>query len=158
MSCELRQNLCDCTVAESRPSPAVIHAGSSLPSRGAHLWKALVLGLFLSVVAASPADAQQCPGNSKGNCNDGNPCTNNEKCDGNGNCVGGTPLTGTPCNADNTQCTMNDRCAAGVCAPGAEVVCDPASGQCQENTCDAATGECSEKPLTGTPCNADNTL
>jgi hypothetical protein len=67
-------------------------------------------------------------------------------------------LTGTPCNADNTLCTTDDSCEAGVCAPGVEVACDPASGQCQENTCDAATGKCSEKPLTGTPCDDDNTL
>jgi putative metal-binding protein len=57
MSCDLREPSCVCMVAESRPQ-AAIHAEPRLPARGALLWKALVMGLFLFVAAAPPVAAQ----------------------------------------------------------------------------------------------------
>src|SRR5688572_23464749 len=60
MSSNLAGNLYGCTVAESRSSGAAVHASPRLPSRGAHLWKALVMGLYLFVAAAPPVAAQEC--------------------------------------------------------------------------------------------------
>ncbi|HEY7035087.1 MAG TPA: hypothetical protein VH482_27350 [Thermomicrobiales bacterium] len=113
-------------------------------------------------------------------CNDGSACTTGETCQANGTCGGTavpctpqdqchsaacaprtgcvqTPLTGTPCNADDSLCTQNDTCQAGTCVPGTPVVC-AASDQCHvAGTCDPATGQCSNpaKP-DGTACNDGN--
>lgn len=112
-------------------------------------------------------------------CNDGNPCTLNDKCN-NGQCIG-TPkvcsasdqchVAGTcnintgncsnpnaennlPCD-DNLLCTTNDKCTNGVCG-GAQTVCNN-PGQCfTGGSCSASSGQCVYTPLTGTGCNDNN--
>jgi len=46
------------------------------------------------------------------------------------------PKEGTvTCNADNTGCTVNDTCEAGVCKPGTTVDCSPFAKQCEVAAC-----------------------
>src|SRR5262249_40595353 len=95
-------------------------------------------------------------------CSDGNACTQNDSCQA-GASVSGAPVTcggsdachqagvcnpetgqcvnepkpnGTSC-SDGNACTQNDSCQAGVCTPGAPVVCDGGGGdQCHTaSTC-----------------------
>ena len=56
-------------------------------------------------------------------CDDGNPCTS-DACEGFGKCVS-TPLSGTPCD-DGKACSTGDACDAGVCvADTSACVCQP---------------------------------
>lgn len=63
------------------------------------------------------------------------------------------PLTGTPCD-DGDSCTpTGDTCQAGVCTPGAPVVCSALDDCHDVGACDPANGTCSDpaKP-DGTTC------
>jgi hypothetical protein len=110
-------------------------------------------------------------------CDNGDGCTKDDVCQA-GQCVG-TPVTcmpmdqchdagtcdsatgactnppkadGTACN-DNSACTVNDVCTAGVCNGGIPNECIP-TDECHDvGVCDPVTGECSnpEKP-DGTEC------
>jgi hypothetical protein len=92
-------------------------------------------------------------------CEDGDPCTTTDRCDEAGVCRGVAvlcpstdgcvigrcdPATGecgvpavddTPCD-DGDPCTVDDRCAAGVCAPGASAC----GGACETGACSAEGG------------------
>ncbi|MBI5529802.1 MAG: hypothetical protein HY897_26050 [Deltaproteobacteria bacterium] len=87
-------------------------------------------------------------------CNDGKPCTIDEKCDVAGNCTGLPAPVGSQCD-DGNLCTRNDRCDQnGVCG-GMGYTC-PLPTECQQSvTCDGIGG-CSavDKPDTA-PCAAD---
>lgn len=118
-------------------------------------------------------------------CNDGNPCTENDRCQIDGACIGtpkvcpvvddqcGTavcnPATGacettpvansTPCNADSNLCTTNDSCQNGVCVAGPATDCSSQTTQCTTAACDPTTGRCVSTPVSdSTPCNADSNL
>jgi len=74
-------------------------------------------------------------------------------------CPGSAPVTScsnypdtTPC-TDGDACTQNDKCQAGVCVPGAPVVCDTGD-QCNDpGVCNPSTGLCSKVPKPDdTPC------
>jgi putative metal-binding protein len=179
MSCHSRGELYQCTLADSRPSAAAIHAGSELPSRGALLWKALVMGLFLFVVAAPPVTALQCQTNA--DCNDNNSCTSDTCINGtcstgninqglacvsacvvgagtcsNGKCTGTFQPKDTPCN-DGNACTANDMCnPQGMCVSGPALVCT-ALDQCHvAGTCQPSTGVCSNPTkANGAACTAN---
>ncbi len=71
------------------------------------------------------------------NCKDGNDCTV-DACDSKtGSCsFDHSKSVGTVCNADNTGCTVNDRCDTnGKCIAGPKVVCDVKVKQCQQVQC-----------------------
>ena len=91
-------------------------------------------------------------------------CPLPDQCHDPGTCHPGTGLCSNPskpngsaCNADNSACTQNDLCQAGVCTAGTPVAC-PTPDQCHDlGLCSPATGLCSNpsKP-NGSACNADN--
>lgn len=107
-------------------------------------------------------------------CNDGNPCTKEDKCGADKTCVGtaytctagnqcqtnpGTcdglggctyaPKNGTACD-DGNPCTVGDTCLAGACAGGAGVRDCNDNNVCTEDLCDKAKpGGCWYKPRTG---------
>lgn len=110
-------------------------------------------------------------------CDDGDACTQINRCDGAGNCVGLDPVActasdqcrdpgtcdpatggcsnpakpdGTACN-DGKACTPDDTCQGGVCG-GTPLQCTPPD-QCHDAACNAATGKCefTHKP-NGTAC------
>ncbi len=114
-------------------------------------------------------------------CDDGNACTNGDKCDGSGTCVPGAATKvddGNPCTADScdpttgnvsntpvtdgTNCDDGDlcngvaTCTNGTCTNGAAVTCTtPPIGGCygSTGTCASLTGACSYPPLaSGTSC------
>jgi hypothetical protein len=145
----------------------------------------------IEVVCASPGPCQQagiCNPNTGqceyddlldgSPCDDGNPCTLNDTCQG-GLCVSGTPhvcqpmgqcyeegvcnpvsaqceyalkADGTPCD-DGNLCTRIDTCQQGQCIGGDPVICT-ASDECHEaGICNPGTGICSDPALPdGTPC------
>ena len=115
-------------------------------------------------------------------CNDGNACTQTDKCVA-GVCVGGNPKSctasdqchtagtcnpatgtcsnptkadGTACN-DGNACTQTDTCVAGACVGGSPKSCT-ASDQCHTaGTCNPANGTCSNPVAAdGTSCNDGN--
>ena len=117
-----------------------------------------------------------------GACDDGNACTLVDSCQA-GSCVGGSPVvctasdqchTAGTCNtgtgvcsnpakpnnsscSDANACTLDDRCQAGACVPGAPLTCT-ASDQCHlAGTCNTANGQCSNpaKP-DGSACSDGN--
>ena len=120
--------------------------------------------------------------NNAGPCDDGGPCTpqdfckdskclagpvkvcdDNEGCTADscdpqtGNCLFlGLPLEASPCNADNSACTVGDACKGGKCAAGAAVPCDD-KNECTADSCVKATGLCvfDAAKLEDAPCNAD---
>ncbi len=100
-------------------------------------------------------------------CDDGNPCTPGENCQG-GLCVA-TSTNTCPCkkDADCKEKDDGDPCngvsfcdlKAGSCAtnPATVVVCPTVEDtDCSQNVCDPKTGACAmSKEFDGTPCNAD---
>jgi V8-like Glu-specific endopeptidase len=72
----------------------------------------------LTVTTFAGGATCESPASNGQNCNDGNPCTQDDMCQG-GTCVG-TPVTnGTACD-DGKPCTPTDTCQAGVCTGIAE--------------------------------------
>lgn len=117
-------------------------------------------------------------------CEDGNPCTISDVCDGKGGCNGGSKFfcpsgscydgacdakTGgcvalaksdtTACD-DGQKCTDGDHCSGGNCSSGAwvcpcKVDIDCDDGNvCTKDACE--TGACSQLPTAATPCDDDN--
>ena len=84
-------------------------------------------------------------------CDDKNACTD-DSCDPASGCkfVNNT----APCDADNNQCTQNDKCGNGSCASGTLKKCDD-SESCTQDTCDAKTGNCAYTPIQ-TTCSDNN--
>ncbi len=76
----------------------------------------------------------------KSACDDLNPCTADDLCDGAGYCKGTTAADGTSCNTDETLCTV-ETCKSGKCQLQAPVVC-PSLGECVDNVCQPKTGKC----------------
>ncbi|MHC4609329.1 MAG: CotH kinase family protein, partial [Planctomycetota bacterium] len=83
---------------------------------------------YVRAVVTVPAG--ECQGDGEGDCNDGNPCTDDT-------CVAGscvyTPNDANPCD-DGLFCTASDACSGGVCTGSG----DPCPGQ----QCDEATDTC----------------
>ncbi|MGC4120302.1 MAG: trypsin-like serine protease [Myxococcales bacterium] len=119
-------------------------------------------------------------------CNDNNPCTQNDVCNGGtcsgtpkncgkssgggctlggtcnlstGNCDGAGPLpNGTTCD-DGNACTAGDSCQSGVCAAGAATNTCPAPDACHDGSvCNSSTGRCDAFPIkaNGTACDDGN--
>ncbi len=93
----------------------------------------------------------QCVGTGALSCDDGKVCTTD-------NCVPkvGCVLTNNnnPC-SDNSECTLGDTCAGGVCVPGTELNCND-NNVCTSDYCLPATG-CGHDSLSGNNC-SDNSL
>ena len=103
-------------------------------------------------------------------CNDGNPATGNDQCQG-GICLGQGCVCGTtgpccdgcfainpggPC-SDGNACTLTDTCQAGQCAGSNPVVCAPSDTCHETGSCNTATGACTH-PVSANdkPCNDGN--
>ncbi|GBD24906.1 hypothetical protein HRbin30_00220 [bacterium HR30] len=111
-------------------------------------------------------------------CDDGNLCTEGDRCVA-GSCVGEAvectgadgchdpgqcdPATGlcpnprpdgTPC-SDGNLCTRDDRCVAGRCR-AEPIDCSTADGCHDQGQCDPATGLCPNPQPDGSPCNDGN--
>lgn len=109
-------------------------------------------------------------------CDDDDPCTSDDGCVG-GTCTGGSSacahLSGpcvavtcdaetgecevtnlnddTPCD-DNNPCTIQERCADGICT-GGDSSCEVSDDPCTTILCDANTGDCISSPTEGlVPC------
>ena len=78
-------------------------------------------------------------------CNDGNPCTESDRC-GLGECRG-KPVAAAPACDDGDSCTEGDVCGAGICA-GTALDCsasgDPAA--CVVGVCNPTLGACEAQP------------
>ena len=85
----------------------------------------------------------ECTAGGPANCDDGNVCTA-DSCDPADGCHN-TPEDGG-C-SDDDACTVDDSCAAGVCIPGAPLICDD-SNVCTADSCAPATG-CQNDPAPG---------
>lgn len=69
------------------------------------------------------------------NCNDGNPCTDDE-CAPETGCVHADNVS--PC-SDGDVCTVLDQCAEGECFPGEPLICDDGN-VCTDDSCDQQVG------------------
>jgi hypothetical protein len=115
-------------------------------------------------VAAACDDGQSCTENDKCNvvtgacegaslsCGDQNPCTADSCVPGIG-CVNEPVVDGTSCEADKDKCTI-DTCQAGVCTKKQNVFCNDFV-QCTVDSCSALTGSCIHSP-DDTKCNDGN--
>lgn len=118
-------------------------------------------------------------------CDDGKPCTENDKCQSSGACAGtakvcpgvagpctnagacnpstgactgGDKPDGTSC-SDGNNCTQGDACKSGQCVAGAAVNTCPAPSACKlPSACNAATGACDPfgNAADGTSCEDGN--
>jgi len=144
---------------------------------------ALAMGALLTAcgedaLVAGPADATIGANSScvTGACDDGNPCTADDKCAA-GLCLG-TALAcsdGNPCTADACEpkagaclhppaanatcddgnlCTTGEQCQAGACAGGLAKSCDDGD-TCTQDACTPGTGLCGHTPTTA-PCSDGN--
>jgi len=86
-------------------------------------------------------------------CNDGNVCTT-DLCKPDKGCAY-EPKDNTPCNADDSPCTVADSCKGGACEAGKAKNCG-SSDFCVLGKCNLVTGKCSFTYKTGTPCNDGN--
>lgn len=97
-------------------------------------------------------------------CNDGDPCTTVDKCNGAGKCVGGTPqkcddgnectadscVAGEGCTAtatneggvcdDGNACSTGDKCVAGKCKSSGGTTCPDDTNPCTNASCDPSNG------------------
>jgi hypothetical protein len=71
-------------------------------------------------------------------CDDQNDCTQ-DLCDAAKSSCTNNMLDGSPCNADNTECTANDACQSGACKPGAAKTCSDGN-PCTDDSCDPKAG------------------
>lgn len=87
--------------------------------------------------------AGQCESGDPVDCDDQNPCTD-DSCNPSQGCV--HENNAAPCDADNSLCTPNDYCDAGICQKDAAKTCPPGS-TCSVNQCQAETGNCTPQPI-----------
>lgn len=97
-------------------------------------------------------DAGECKPTGDVGCDDNNSCTSDTCSASSGACVN-TPLNDAACD-DGNFCTVGDACDAGFCIPGAEIPCDDDNG-CTKDACEPDTGLCVATPNTE-PCDDGN--
>jgi len=87
-------------------------------------------------------------------CNDNNPCTQ-DSCNPASGCTYANAPNGQACN-DSNACTSGTVCTAGVCGGGTTTTCNDEK-ECTTDTCDPATGTClyTARP-NGTACSDNN--
>ncbi len=95
----------------------------------------------------------KCEAGAKETCDDSNPCTK-DSCDPKDGCKYDND-DGQPCDADNTACTLNDKCEAGKCVAGAVKAC-ASTDQCLTGKCNISDGNCNYKFQEGQSCNDGN--
>lgn len=95
----------------------------------------------------------KCEAGAKQVCDDKNPCTK-DSCDPKAGCKYEND-DGQPCDADNTECTQNDKCKAGKCEPGGAKACK-STDQCLTGKCNISDGKCNYKFQEGQSCNDGN--
>lgn len=87
------------------------------------------------------------------NCDDGLVCTD-DSCDpGTGNCIHTSNFA--PCE-DGDPCTINDKCANKICQPGQAKDCSDTNSCTLNEHCDSSTGQCVSTPNDGAPCDDDD--
>lgn len=93
-------------------------------------------------VCQSDGTCEGTPKSSAADCDDGNPCTIGDHCDGAGSCVrGGNASNTTPCTYYLNPCAINVHCdGAGTCVAGGtknvnEACTYEGAGPCGEGTC-----------------------
>ncbi len=87
-------------------------------------------------------------------CDDKDPCTI-ESCDpSNGNCKSAAAVDGISCE-DGKACTQGDACLSGKCAAGKVPQCDDGN-PCTDEACDPQTGKCVAKNADGKGCSDGN--
>lgn len=103
--------------------------------------------LQLAVSNPQSADCAKLP---KGRaCDDGDPCTVQDQCDGYGGC-GGKPSLGLLLCDDKNICTSDDSCVNGKCLGGLPLKCDDGLA-CTADSCKPLEG-CVHKSAVGAPC------
>lgn len=85
--------------------------------------------------------AGKCVAGKTKSCDDGNVCTT-DGCDAKKGCTA-VSAGAILCNADNTTCTVDDRCQEGVCKPGKAKDCDDGN-PCTKAVCAPSTGKCNQ--------------
>ncbi|MCO4761020.1 MAG: hypothetical protein KC502_05915 [Myxococcales bacterium] len=95
----------------------------------------------------------KCEAGEKQTCDDKNPCTK-DVCDPKDGCKY-TNDDGQPCDADNTECTVNDKCKEGKCEAGEAKACK-STDQCVTGKCNITDGKCTYKFQEGQACNDGN--
>jgi hypothetical protein len=94
-----------------------------------------------------------------GQCDDGDPCTVGDSCDGNGDCVSsGLAAAGTACKGENL-CTDVGQCdSSGACVYQASmaVSCTSDDSDCYSSSCEPATGHCITTLKSGAWCDDSN--
>jgi hypothetical protein len=126
-------------------------------------------------------ECQAAPSATATSCDDDNPCTVEDECDGagqcegkerdcstltttctegvcdpeSGSCVAQATNSGEVCD-DDDKCTTGDICSAGGTCEGESVDCSAASSQCTLGVCDPSSGRCEAEPLTGAACDDDD--
>jgi cysteine-rich repeat protein len=68
-----------------------------------------------------------------------NTCAKNTCDSKTGQCDYAAQNENAPCNADNSVCSVGDKCTAGVCLPGAAITCDD-KNPCTDDSCDPQSG------------------
>jgi len=114
---------------------------------------------MLSACTANDPEKEVCDGQDndcdgdvdEGSCDDGNACTS-EVCAGEKGCAK-QDLSGVDC-TDSNACTDGDKCAKGICVPGAAKNCDDGN-PCTKDACDMASG-CTQTADDNKPCSDDN--
>jgi hypothetical protein len=76
-----------------------------------------------------------CQGGSILDCEDNNPCTD-DSCDSDAGCLN---VPNQNACEDGNACTENDTCAASICIPGGQLVCDDIN-PCTDDSCDENLG------------------
>ena len=119
-----------------------------------HCGALLTAGLLLGCPADDRVETDVCHAIADGtSCDDGNPCTVNDKC-GQGLCLGAPVKDRTTCD-DQDPCTVDDECMAGVCV-GLNVCRTPSEDVAPATGCDgqAAGAACDDGDLctTGDAC------
>ena len=113
-----------CTTDSCDPLLGCVHALNDAPCNDGNL---CTLGDFCHLGA--------CNGAAQLNCNDSNPCTDDE-CN---KTVGCTHMPNQePCD-DGNECTSNDACSQGTCKAGSAVICDD-DNVCTTDYCDPLLG------------------
>ena len=161
-------------LADASGSPVVLHSLQAGSGGGGVLAAKLVGNMIVTTATPCGADvcydgklctSDTCTGGScayapmTGACDDGNPCTSGDTCDGSGDCVGGAFVAkGQTCVGRN-RCTEVGTCDGdGECDfdPQKAITCPPPGNACVTAACVPATGECVTSAASGGGCSDSN--
>ena len=159
-------------VATALPAGALCTSADKCQAGGTCLGGTCAGGKAKTCDDANPCTTDQCNATASGDgcvhsantasCDDGDPCSDGDNCQG-GQCQPGpTSVCGCKTSADCAAKEDGNLCngtlycdASKVCKvnPATVVACSESADPCIVNTCDGKTGSCSSKPAAeGTPC------